>query len=140
MTVEPYLFFEGRCEEALRFYEKALGAKIGMVMKYKDSPDKPPEGMLPPNSGEKVMHSEMQVGESRVFCSDGGCTGKSTSGDFSLSLCVKTTEEVDKLFNALADGGQVTMPPVQTFFSPRFGMVQDKFGVNWMVLVEHEAK
>ena len=140
MHTIPYLFFEGRCEEALKFYEQALGARIGMVMKYQDSPDKPPEGMLPPNSGDKVMHAEMQVGQSRVFCSDGGCTGRSTSGDFSLALSVKTAAEVDQFYNALAEGGTITMPLGQTFFSPRFGMLTDKFGVAWMVIVEQEMK
>jgi PhnB protein len=140
MKAEPYLFFEGRCEEALQFYSRALGARVGMVMKYKDAPDKPPEGMVPPGSENKIMHSEFQVGETRMFASDGSCTGQSAFGGFSLSLPVKTPAEADKLFNALADGGQVQMPLGQTFFSPRFGMVQDKFGVGWIVIVEQPMK
>ncbi|MBL8848488.1 MAG: VOC family protein [Planctomycetaceae bacterium] len=140
MTVEPYLFFEGRCEDALKFYEQALGAKIGMVLKYKDSPDKPPEGMLPPNSGDKVMHSEMQIGESRIFCSDGGCSGSPTFGGFSVSLSVKSAAEAEQLFNALMEGGRVTMPLGKTFFSLRFGMLTDKFGVDWMVNAVQEMK
>jgi len=140
MKAEPYLFFEGRCEEALQFYTKALGAKVGMVMKYKDAPEQPPEGMLAPGSENKIMHSEFHIGETRLFASDGGCTGGTKFEGFTLSLPVKTAAEVDTLFNALAEGGQVTMPLGQTFFSPRFGMVQDKFGVGWMVIVEQEMK
>lgn len=137
MRVETYLLFEGRCEEALQFYTRTLGAKVGMLMRYKDAPDKPPEGTVPPGSDDKVMHADFTVGGTRLMASDGYCSDAPKFSGFSLSLPVKTPAEADKFFNALAEGGQVQMPLGQTFFSPRFGMVTDKFGVSWMVIVEH---
>jgi PhnB protein len=136
MKVESYLFFEGRCEEALQFYAKALGARIGMVMRYKEAPEQPSEGMVAPGSDEKIMHADFTVGDTRIMASDGGCSGNAQFGGFSLAIACRTPDEADRCFNALADGGQVQMPLGQTFFSPRFGMVQDKFGVGWMVVVE----
>ena len=132
MQVQPYLFFDGRCEEALEFYKKAIGAKVGMLVRFKDAPDK---SMISPGSEEKVMHSAVQVGDSTVLMSDGRCTGKPNFQGITLSISAKTEAEADKLFNGLADGGQVTMPMARTFFSSKFGMVADKFGVGWMVLV-----
>ena len=136
MRIEPYLFFEGRCEEALAFYGRALGAQTTMVMRYKDSPEPPPPGMVPPGSENKVMHASFKVGDNSIMASDGGCSGKAHFGGFSLSIAVKTEAEADRMFAALADGGQVQMPLGKTFFSPKFGMVADKFGVGWMVIVE----
>lgn len=136
MKVEAYLSFDGRCEEAVQFYTQALGAQVGMLMRFKDAPEKPPEGQMPPNSDDKIMHVDFTIGETRVMASDGSCGGNPQFGGISLALSPKTPEEADKLFNALADGGQVQMPLGQTFFSPRFGMVQDKFGVTWMVVAE----
>jgi PhnB protein len=135
MAVQPYLFFDGRCEEAVEFYQRALGAKVGMLMRFKESPDPPPPGMVPPDSGDKVMHAELQIGDTVVMASDGSCTGKPSFKGFSLSLTAADAAEADRLFNALADGGQVQMPLGPTFWSPRFGMVADRFGVGWMVNV-----
>ncbi len=135
MPIEPYLFFEGRAEEAIEFYKKALGAEVVMLMRNEEAPDKPPPGVLPPNSGNKILHCTLKVGASNVMVSDGGCSGKANFGGFSLSISARDAAEADRLYNALADGGQVRMPIGKTFFSPRFGMVADKFGVGWMVIV-----
>lgn len=136
MQVQPYLFFDGRCEEALEFYRKALGAEVKMLMRNKDSPEPPPPGMLPPGSENKVMHAVFRVGDTEVMASDGRCQGKPDFKGFSLSITVPDEAKADKLFAALADGGQVQMPLAKTFFSPRFGMVADRFGVSWMIYVE----
>ena len=135
MKIEPYLFFEGRCEEALAFYGRALGAQTTMVMRYKDSPEPPPPGMVPPGSENKVMHASFKVGDNNLMASDGNCSGKPHFGGFSLSIAVKTEAEADRIFAALAEGGQVQMPLGKTFFAPKFGMVADKFGLGWMVIV-----
>ena len=135
MQIQPYLFFDGRCEEALDFYKKALGAEEVMLMRYKDSPDPPPPGCVPPNSENKVMHCAFRVGGSTVLASDGSCKGKPNFQGFSLSLTVADEAEADRVFAALAEGGQTQMPLGKTFFSPRFGMVADRFGVSWMVYV-----
>lgn len=132
-VISPYLDFNGRCEEALSFYTKAIGAKVEMVMKFKDSPESPPPGMLPPGHENKVMHASFTIGDSRVMASDGcGSTGTKFDG-FSLSLAVNSEAEVDRAFKALSEGGEVTMPPSKTFWSPRFGMLKDRFGMHWMV-------
>ena len=136
MLVQPYLFFEGRCEEAIDFYRRVLGAKVEMLMRYKDSPEPPPPGMVKPGSENKVMHACLKIGDTAVMASDGGCTGNAGFGGFSLSINVASEAEADRVFNGLADGGQVRMPLGKTFFSPRFGMVADRFGVGWMVIVE----
>ena len=135
MLIQPYLMFEGRCEEAIEFYKKALGAEVVMLMRYKESPDPTPPGMIPPGSENKVMHSSLRIGESIVMASDGGCGGKPTFQGITLSISARDAAEADRLFAALSDGGQVRMPIGKTFFSPRFGMVADKFGVGWMVIV-----
>lgn len=135
MQIQPYLFFDGRCEEALDFYKKALGAEEVMLMRYKDSPEPPPPGCVPPNSENKVMHCAFRVGGSTVLASDGQCKGKPNFQGFSLSLTVANEAEADRVFAALAEGGQTQMPLDRTFFSPRFGMVADRFGVSWMVYV-----
>ena len=133
--IQPYLFFNGSCEEAIRFYEKALGAKVSMLMRVKDSPDPPPPGMYPPGSENKVMHAEIDVGGAKVMASDGcDLSGPSFKG-FSLSLSARDEAEARRWFDALAAGGQVGMPLGKTFFSPCFGMVTDRFGVGWMVIV-----
>ncbi len=131
MFVQPYLFFDGRCDEALEFYKKAIGATVGMLMRWKDSPD---PSMCTPATADKVMHATLQIGDTMVLASDGRCTGQPNFQGFALTISVNTEAEADKLFAALADGGQVTMPMAKTFFSPRFGMVADKFGVGWMIL------
>ena len=135
MVSQPSLFFNGRCEEALEFYKKALGAEVLMLMRFSDSPDPPPPGMVPPGSENKIMHSAMRIGETEVMASDGHCMGKAAFQGVSLSLSASNEAEADRLFNALGDGGQVQMPIGKTFFSPRFGMVADRFGVLWMVYV-----
>jgi PhnB protein len=135
MQVQSYLFFDGRCEEAIEFYKKALGAKVDMLMRFKDSPEPAKEGMCAPGSDNKVMHASLHIGDTRVMASDGRCQGKPVFQGFALSLDAKTEAEADRLFKALADGGQVQMPLGKTFFSPRFGMVADRFGVSWMVIV-----
>jgi PhnB protein len=136
-VVQPYLFFDGRCEEALEFYKKALGAKVLMLFRFKESPV-PAETApgQPPPDGEKIMHARMVIGNSVVMVSDGRCAGRPAFEGFSLSVAVASEADVDRYFNPLADGGKVVMPLEKTFFSPRFGMVVDKFGVTWMIIVE----
>jgi PhnB protein len=135
MQVEPYLFFNGRCEEALEFYKKTLGAEVTMLMRFKDSPEPQPPGMIPPGSENKIMHVSFRIGDATVMASDGRCTGQASFQGFSLSLTVPNEAEADRKFAALADGGQVQMPLTKTFWSPRFGMVSDQFGVGWMISV-----
>lgn len=141
MHVNPYLSFEGRCEEALDFYRTALGAQVGMMMRSKDAPPSdapaPPEGCVPEGGipGDKILHSAFTVGGSTLMATDGMNSGKPDFKGISLSLTVDTEGEAQRLFTALADGGQVQMPLAKTFFSPAFGMVADRFGVAWLVLV-----
>ena len=133
MIVQAYLNFDGRCEEALEFYQRALGAKLEMLMRFRESPEPPPPGMVAPGSENKVMHCAFTIGESLVMVSDGACRGASTFQGVTLSIAANDVAEADRVFQALADGGQVTMPIGTTFWSPRFGMVNDRFGVPWMV-------
>jgi PhnB protein len=133
MFIQPYLFFDGRCEEAIEFYKKALGAKVEMMMRFKEAPD---QSMIAPGSGEKVMHSALRIGDATVLASDGHCSGKPKFDGFSLTIYAKDAAEADKLFGALGEGGEVRMPLDKTFFSPRFGMLADKFGVGWIVIVQ----
>jgi PhnB protein len=136
--IQPYLMFGGRCDEALEFYRSALGAHVEMLMRFKDSPDPHPPGMLQAGFENKVMHTSFRVGESTIMASD-GCNEGSTFSGFSLSLTVPTESEADRVFAALGNGGQVRMPLGKTFWSPRFGMLTDRFGVNWMVIVPPET-
>ena len=133
MQIQPYLFFEGRADEAIEFYKKTLGAKVEMVMRFKEVPD---QSMISPGSAEKVMHGAIKIGDSTVLMSDGRNSGKSSFQGFSLTLYPKDEAEADRLFGALSAGGEVRMPMDKTFFAKRFGMVADKFGVGWMILVE----
>ena len=133
--VQPYLFFDGRCEEAIEFYKVTLGAKVEGLMRFKDSPDPVPPGMCGPNSDDKVMHSAFRIGDTLIMASDGMAGGKPEFKGFSLSVNAKDAAEADRMFAALGKGGSVTMPLGKTFFSPRFGMVTDKFGVGWMVII-----
>jgi PhnB protein len=137
MQAQPYLFFDGRCEEALEFYRGALGAKVEMMMRFKDAPQPHQPGMCPPGSENKVMHASFRIGETTLMASDGRCLGKPSFQGFALSLNAADDAEAERLFTTLADGGQVQMPLAKTFFSPRFGMVADRFGVGWMVIVMH---
>jgi len=133
MQVQSYLFFDGRCDEAIEFYKKTLGAEVDMLMRWKDSPDK---SMCTPGNENKVMHASFKIGETRVMASDGRNTGNPEFKGFALSLNAKDEADAGRLFNSLSSGGKVMMPLGKTFFSPRFGMTTDKFGVNWMVIVE----
>lgn len=136
MIVEPYLFFEGRCEEAMTFYTKAVGAKVEALMRFKESPEPPPPGMVPPGSENKVMHALFRIGDSAIMASDGGCSNAQKFDGFSLTITVADEAEAKSKFSALSEGGTVTMPLGKTFFSPCFGMLTDKFGVGWMVIVQ----
>jgi len=132
MQLQPYLFFNGRCEEAIEFYRKALGAKVEMLMRNKESPE-PPPGMLQPGSENKVMHASLRIGDTIVMASDGRCSGQPSFQGFSLSIAVTDAASADRMFAALSEGGSVQMPLTKTFWSPRFGMLTDRFGVAWMV-------
>ena len=132
MKVETYLYFNGRCDEAIEFYQRTLGAEVVMLMRFKESPT---PAMVPPGCGDKVMHGCIRIGQTSIMLSDGRCSGAAAFQGFSLSIAVKTPAEAEGLFAALGEGGQIQMPLAETFFSPRFGMVADRFGVCWMVLV-----
>jgi PhnB protein len=135
MQVQPYLMFDGRTEEALNFYKSKLGAQVSALMRFKEAPD---QSMCAPGSGEKVMHSCFRIGDTSIMASDGECKGKTNFQGFSLALNAANPAEAERLFNALSDGGKVQMPLTKTFFSPSFGMVADRFGVSWMVVVEQK--
>jgi PhnB protein len=130
MQIQPYLFYNGRCDEAIDFYRAAVGAEVTMLMRYKDSPEPTSHG-----TEEKVMHASLRIGDTTVLVSDGRCSGKLDFQGFALSLTVPDDAEAERLFTALSDGGQVQMPLAKTFFSPKFGMVADRFGVLWMIYV-----
>ena len=134
MQVQPYLFFDGRCEEALEFYRTALGAEVTMLMRFKDSPEPPPPDMCPPGSEDKVMHASFRIGETTLMASDGRAQGKPVFQGISLSLSVPSDPEAQRLFKALGEGGQVQMPLAKTFYASSFGMVADRFGVSWMII------
>lgn len=138
MQIQPYLFFDGRCEEAVEFYRTALGAEVDGLMRFSDNPEASCEEMrLPPGSENKIMHASFRIGETRVMASDGMCAGKPDFQGFALSLDAADKADAERLFGALAeDGGRVEMPLAETFFSPAFGMVHDRFGVTWMVIVQ----
>lgn len=133
--VQPYLFFDGRCDEALQFYRDAIGAEVTMLMRFKDSPE---PAACPSASPDKVMHANLRIGGTMVMASDGRCEGKPNFQGFALSISVPTVQEAEQRFAALAAGGRVEMPLSRTFFSPSFGMVADRFGVMWMVIVPGE--
>ena len=132
MQVQPYLFLDGRCEEAVEFYKGALGAKVEMLMRFGDSPD---PGSRPAGAEDKVMHASLRIGENSVLMSDGYCKGQPSFQGFALSLTAADDAEAERRFAALAEGGQVRMPLAKTFFASSFGMVADRFGVSWMVYV-----
>lgn len=133
MQIQPYLFFDGRCEEAIEFYRKALGAEVTMLMRFKDSPEPPRDAA--PGSENKIMHAALRIGETTVMASDGSCLGMPKFQGFSLSISAANDADAERLFKSLSDGGQVHQPLIKTFFSSRFGMLADRFGVQWMVLV-----
>ena len=131
MQVQSYLYMDGRADEAIEFYKKTLGATVNMRLLFKDNPDH----TCAPGSENKVMHADISIGETRVLISDGHNKGQPNFQGFGLALTAKTVAEADRIFQGLAAGGNVTMPQTKTFFSPRFGMLADKFGVTWMILV-----
>jgi PhnB protein len=134
MQVQPYLFFEGRAEEAIEFYKKALGAEVTALMRMKEMPGTPPPGMIPPGSDDKVMHAALKIGDSVVMASDGSVSGKANFSGVTLSVNVEDAAEAERVFNALSQGGKVEMALAKTFFAERFGTLADKFGVKWMVV------
>ncbi len=136
MNIQPYLSFDGRCEEALEFYKKAVGAQVEMILRFGESPE---PGMTPPGHENKIMHCALRIGESTLLASDGECGGTTKFGGISMTLNLKTEAEADRYFQALAEGGTVTMALEKTFFSPRFGVLNDKFGITWMIHVVGEA-
>lgn len=133
MLVQPYLFFNGRCEEALTFYRSALGAEVKMMMRFKESPEPPTAecGSIP---GDSIMHASFRIGDTELMASDGMAAGPLEFKGFSLSLTAPTDAEAQRLFKALSEGGKVQMPLTQTFYASSFGMVADRFGVSWMVI------
>ncbi len=136
-SITPYLMFAGRTEEAIEFYRSALGAEVEMLMRFSESPEPPPEGMLPPGYENKVMHASILIQGERVMMSD-GCGEEQKFGGFSLAMAVETEEDARKAFDALAEGGTVQMPLTKTFWSPAYGMLLDRFGVHWMVMVRQD--
>lgn len=138
--IQPYLFFGGRCEEAINFYTQAAGAQLSMLMRHSESPEAPPPGMLKPGFEQKVMHACFRIGDSDIMASDGCEESSGSFSGFSLSITLPTEAEAKRVFDALAEGGQVTLPITPTFWSPCFGMLTDKFGVGWMVTVPAPAQ
>ena len=136
MFVQPYLFFNGRCEEAVTFYEAALGAKLLFKMRYNESPEPPQPGMVPAGFEDKIMHCSFKVGSTTIMASDGCTPRESEFKGFNLSIGVATEADAERIFNALAEGGNPYMPLTKTFWSPKFGMLADKFGINWMVSLD----
>jgi PhnB protein len=134
--IQPYLYFGGRCEDALNFYKTSLGAQVEFMMRFKESPEPPPPGKVPAGWENKIMHASFRIGASRLMASD-GCEANAKFEGFSLGITADNDAEAEKLFNALADGGKVTMPLTKTFWTSKFGMLTDKFGIGWMVSVEH---
>ena len=136
MQVQTYLFFDGRAEEAIEFYKSTLGAKVGMLMRFKDNPDAASQpGCNPAGADDKIMHAEIKIGDTTLMASDGNCTGKPSFQGFALTAEAKNPADAERLFAKLGDGGNVVMPMGKTIFSPAFGMVADRFGVTWMVIV-----
>jgi PhnB protein len=133
MKIDAYLSFEGRCEEAIHFYRKALGAEVEMLMRFREAPPEAQANMTP-GTGDKVMHASLRIGDSTVMLSDGYCTGSSSFKGISLSLTVRDEAEAEQRYAALAEGGQAQLPLHKSFFARSFGMVADRFGVQWMVI------
>ena len=140
MLVQPYLYFGGNCQEAVEFYQRALGAEVQMLMRFNECPEPPPPGMVPDNWGDKIMHACLKVGDTLVMASDGCGSEQAGFKGFSLAVSVANEAEADRLFAALCDRGQVTMPLAKTFFSPRFGMLVDRFGISWTIVAQAEAQ
>ena len=137
-SVQPYLFFGGRCEEAIEFYRKTLGAELVMLARFKEAPE--PQHKMPECFQEKVMHATLRIGDTLLMASDGSCEGPQNFEGFSLSITVADEAEAERVFAGLSEGGLVTMALEKTFWSPKFGMLQDRFGVGWMVSVMHKPQ
>jgi PhnB protein len=137
--VQPYVFFDGKCDEAIKFYSSAIGAQTQMLMRYKDCPDPQAKAGCKPGTEDKVMHANVKIRDTEVLMADGHCGGNPKFEGFGLALQAKDNEDAEKLFAALSEGGKPLMPMSETFFAHRFGMVTDKFGVMWMVLHGKEA-
>lgn len=135
-TVQPYLSFMGRTEEALAFYQKTLGAQVLMKMRFSESPEPCDPKMVPPGTESKIMHCSFKIGDTTLMATDGGCGELKESKFQGITLTINTTtpEDADRTFNELGLGGMVHMPLTKTFFAKKFGMLQDRFGVNWMVI------
>lgn len=136
MLAQPYLNFDGRCEEALDFYRRTLDAEVTALMRFKDNPEVCASGMVPPGAEGKVMHSSFRIGDSTLMASDSGCGGRPNFEGVSLALTTANDDDAKRRFTALSDGGRVEMPLEKAFFSSSFGVVVDRFGVTWMVVVE----
>lgn len=134
MKVEPYVFFNGRCEEAIAFYQQALGAEVTYQIRMNEAPDPPPPGAIPAGFEHKIMHANLRIGDTSLMVSDGNSDMQPSFKGFTLSLGVADAAEAERTFQALAQGGTVKMPLGKTFWSPAFGMLEDKFGVGWMVI------
>ncbi len=133
MHLQPYLYFNGRCEEAINFYKTALGAKVNMMMRFRECPPSQ-EMKMQPGVEEKVMHASVKIGDTDVLMSDGRCGGETKFDGFAVSISASSDVEAERIFAAISDGGKVSMPMNSTFFASRFGMANDRFGVAWMVL------
>lgn len=140
MQIQPYLFFEGRCEEALGFYRDKLGAEILMMMRQRENPEPPAQSRTPPGSEDKIMHAALRIGDATIMASDGMCSGSPEFKGVSLTMNVPGEEEARRRFEALSEGGEIVMPLQRTFFSPAFGVVRDPFGVSWMILTAAEGQ
>lgn len=137
--IQPYLFFGGRCDEAIAFYGQAVGAELEFLIRFAESPEPLPPGVLPPGFEQKVMHASLRIGGQVVMASD-GCGEAAKFAGFALSITLPTDAEARRAFAALTAGGEVTMPLAKTFWAPLYGMVKDRFGVPWMVSVEHQLE
>ena len=135
MVVQPYLNFDGRCEEAVEFYKSAVNAEVLMMMRHNQSPEPPPPGMVPPGSENKIMHEALKIGNSMVMGSDGACSGNPVFKGITLSLTADNDADAKRFFDGLSQGGKVHQPLMKTFFASQFGILADRFGVHWMVLV-----
>lgn len=131
MKIDPYLNFDGNCEEAIRFYEKTLGGKIQMMMTYDQAP--PGDNPTPKGWEKKIMHVSMTLGNVTLMASDAPPGHFSPMQGLFVSLAPDSKAQAEKIYNALADKGNVLMPFQQTFWAEGFGMVVDRFGTPWMV-------
>jgi PhnB protein len=130
MQINPYLLFDGQCEAAFKFYEKALGGKIEAMMPFGEQPG---SEKVPPELKKKIMHASLKVGDHQLMASDCPPGQFEPMKGMSVALHVKEPAEAERVFHALAEKGKVTMPIQETFWAHRFGMLVDQFGTPWMV-------